>query len=180
MSTEAPLSLRVFVAALIETLGEEHPAALARMKQIVEHRTAGISLDGEAVSVSFGPDGLRVESTDDITQLDGAGATDSATVIDLLDGAIEVPDAILDGRLRVTGALEEIARMFQAIEILLDASPRTPRLQALAARFQSERRAPDRMMLPVGGQSSWYPFASSAGEFELLGRLDLLPEPPSE
>ena len=126
MSTDAPLSLGGFIVALIETLGEEHPAALARMKQIVEHRTAGISLDGETVSVSFGPEGLRVEPADDMTQLDGAGATDSATVIDLLDGAIEMPDAILDGRLRVTGALEEIARMFQAIEILLDASPRTP------------------------------------------------------
>jgi len=180
MSTDAPLSLREFVSALIETLGEEHPAALARMKQIVEHRTAGISLDAETVSVSFGPDGLRVEPADDLALLDGAGATDSATVIDLLDGAIEVPGAILDGRLRVTGALEEIARMFQAIEILLDASPRTPRLQALAARFQSERRAPDRMMLPVRGQSSWYPFPCGAREFELLGRLDLLPEPPGE
>jgi hypothetical protein len=70
--------------------------------------------------------------------------------------------------------------MFQAIEILLDASSRTPRLQALAARFQAERRAPDRMMLPVRGQSSWYPFPCSAREFELLGRLDLLPEPPGE
>lgn len=126
MSIDARLSLGEFVTALIETLGEEHPAVLARMKQIVEHRTAGISLDDETVSVSFGPEGLRVETPDDITQQDGAGATDSATVIDLLDGAIEVPDAILDGRLRVTGALEEIARMFQAIEILLDASPRTP------------------------------------------------------
>ncbi len=40
----------------------------------------------------------------------------------------------LDGRLCVSGVAEDVVRMFVAIEILLDASPRTPALQALACR----------------------------------------------
>ena len=182
MSTEPDVALRSrlltlhqYVIALIRILGTNSPSALARMRQVVGDRRARIRLDDEAIDVAFGPHGLRVERAIRRRRVDGEGATDSETVLALLDGYLEVSDAILEGRLRVSGAAEAVIRMFAAIDILLDASPRIPGLQALAARFRAERGE------RLGGaspshQRPWYPFASEADEWEMLAGLDLLPE----
>jgi hypothetical protein len=172
------LILEAYIAALIDALGAANPAALARMRQVVGERQARISLDDEAVDISFGPAGLRIRTAAE-HEVDGVGETSSTTVLAVLDGYLEVADAILDGRLHVSGAPEDIIRMFVAIEILLDASPRTPALQALAARFRRERRDRRGLALPEMRRVSWYPFSSDAREHDLLARLNLLPEDSS-
>ena len=164
-----------YIAALIDALGAANPAALARMRQVVGERRARIVLDDEAVDISFDFTGLRVQTAAAETEINGMGATDSATVLALLDGYLEVADAILDGRLHVSGMPEDITRMFIAIEILLDTSPRTPVLQALAARFWRERRERRGLSLPEKSRTLWYPFSSDVSEYDLLARLDLLP-----
>ena len=169
------LKLGEYIAALIAALGVANPAGLARMRQVVGERLARIILDDETVDVTFGPAGLRVQTAIAEAAVTGVGATDSATVLALLDGYLEVADAILDGRLHVSGAPEDITRMFIASEILLDTSPRTPALQALAARFRSERRDQRGIPMPVQRRAAWYPFSSNASEHELLARLELLP-----
>jgi hypothetical protein len=63
-----------------------------------------------------------------------------------------------------------------AIELLLDASPRTPALQSLAAKFRSERRGQVGARAPDINRVPWYPFSPSPGELELLTKLDLLPD----
>ena len=173
------LKLGEYIAALIDALGAANPAALARMRQVVGERRARIVLDDEAVDISFGPSGLYVRTAETSTEVNGVGQTDSATVLALLDGYLEVEAAILTGRLRVSGAPEDITRMFVAIEILLDSAPRTPALQMLAARFRRERR--ELRGLPIADRrgAAWYPFGSHANEYELLARLDLLPESTS-
>ena len=174
MSAEAPFTLGQYIAALIAALAAAQPAALIRMRQVVGDRRAHIALDDETVVVFFAPDGLRVEPSDSQAAVAGEGATDSATVLDLLDGRLEVTAAILDGRLRVVGSAAEIVRMFQAIEILLDASTRTPLLQALADRFRRERQTARRSAASGGQSYTWYPFASDESERALLAQLDLL------
>jgi hypothetical protein len=171
---DAPFTLGQFIAALIDALGEAHPAALTRLRQVVGHRRARIRLDEDVVDVFYVADGLLIQPAVDNAGIDGEGATTSAAVLALLDGHLEITDALLDGQLRVTGAAENIVRIFIAIEILLDASARTPALQTLAARFRAEKRE-HRPGRPAGRpRNSWYPFASGPGEYELLARLDLL------
>ena len=170
-----PLSLGEYIAALIALLGEASPAALARLKLIVGDRRARISLDDESVEVVFDKDHLVVLPIGDDSELSGAGATDSATVLDLLNGDLEVVDAVLSGRLRVIAETIDIGRIFSAIEIILDAAPRTPALQELAARFQKERFPSVRQGRTSSRQVEWYPFSSSQEEIDLLARLDLLP-----
>ena len=170
------LKLGEYIAALIDALGTANPAALARMRQVVGERRARIILDDEAVDISFGPASLHVQTVAAETEVNGVGETDSTTVLILLDGYLEVIDAILNGRLHVSGLPEDITRMFVAIEILLDASPRTPALQALAARFWRERRERRGLPPPNRRRASWYPFSSNVSEYDLLARLDLLPE----
>jgi hypothetical protein len=159
----------------VRRLGEADPAAVERMRRTVGARRARLRLDDEAVDVWFEPDGLRVEPPGD-EPVDGEGETDRATVLDLLDGHLEVTDAILDGRLRVSGAVDEIARMFAAIEILLDGSARAPALQRLARDFRDD---PSREPPPAPHRRSrrgpWHPQGPDDAELELLARLGLLP-----
>ena len=168
MSTD----LAGYISALIETLGAAEPAAVLRMRQVVGERRARIVLDDEAVDVWFTSEGLRVERAGN-EAVAGTGVTDSATVVALLDGVLEITDAILDGRLRVGGEAQDVTRMFTAIEILLDASPRVPDLQRLARHFRSEHSggAPS---APSAAGAAWYPFSPGRREEDLLRRHGLL------
>jgi len=170
-----PLTLAEYIAALIALLGETSPAALTRLKLIVGDRQARISLDDESVEVVFDQSGLLVLPLAHDGKLAGEGSTDTATVLELLNGELELADAILNGRLSVAATAENISRIFSAIEILLDAAPRTPALQQLAARFQRERLRHLQRIKPAVGPSNWYPFSSAQEELSLLARLDLLP-----
>jgi hypothetical protein len=181
MSTEAdtgggsPLTLAEYIAALIDELGRAHPAALVRMRYVIGARRARITLDKEAVEVHFDADRLAIAPAADNAPIDGSGRTDSTTVLDILNGYLEVNQAILDGRLLIEGEVEDINRIFIAIEILLDASPRTPGLQQLALRFARERETRDPHWVAPRDDDPWHPFVPRPSESELLSRLGLLP-----
>jgi putative sterol carrier protein len=176
MSTEAGRhTLAEYVEALIEALRNDDPGGLSRMRELVGARAARIELDEEAIEVVFIQGALRIASKLDFA-VDGTGSTDSATVLEILDGELEVSAAVLDGKLRLFGEAENIARMCSAIEILLNASVRSPTLQSLASRFRRERET-DGAKVDARYPIRWYPFASTETELHLLSRLDLLPGP---
>jgi len=162
-----------YVSALIGRLGEVDPEALGRMQKVVGRRRARITLDDEVIDICFVAGHLDVAAATADSVVDGEGGTDRETVIALLDGRLEVTDAIMRGRLRVTGAAGDVIRMFHAIEILLDASARTPALQALAAalRMQVRERQSPRSAAPSAAQRR---------EDELLVRLGLIGDSRSE
>src|SRR5215468_7074720 len=92
--TEGCRSLGEYIEALVEELGRADPAALARMGEIVGSRRARIAVDDESVDVKIVADALVVE-TSSADAVDGEGMTDRGTVLDLIDGYIDVADAIL-------------------------------------------------------------------------------------
>jgi hypothetical protein len=170
MSIEPPCrTLAEYVGELIARLGAADPAAFERLRLVVDGRRARIVVDDEAVDVRFTGSVLSVEPAGaDVP--DGTGITDRATTLELLDGYLEVTDAILDGRLDVTGTVDDVERMFLAIEILLDVAARSPTLQDLAADYRADpcrepRRAPP---IPLS-------LHSAESERALLERLGLLP-----
>jgi hypothetical protein len=173
MSIEPPCrTLAEYVAELIGRLGDADAGALARMRTVVDGRRARLVLDKEVVDVRFAGETLLVEPAG-TTAADGEGVTDRATTLELMDGYLEVTDAILDGRLDVTGTVDDVERMFLAIEILLDVAARAPRLQALAADYRADPcRAPRRAPPPPP------PAATGESERALLERLGLLPDVP--
>jgi hypothetical protein len=171
---DSPESLRDYIVALVETLRAAEPGAGLRMRQAAGNRRARITLDDEVVDLQFVGEELVVASPDPNSAVDGYGATDTATVLALLDGIMEVSDAILDSHLQVTGLAQDIARMFTAIEILLDATPRVPELRALADRFRAQRLDRREHTAPGSGTAPWYPFRSSTREVDLLSKLRLL------
>ena len=145
------------------------------MRHVVGPRRARIRLDDEAVEIAFDANGTLAVAEPG-GAVDGEGATDRQTVLDLLDGYVEVTDAILDGRLTVTGDTDDVSRMFVAIEILLDGSTRIPPLQELARDFREDpcrepRRPPQRPSRP----SPWHATADRPSELSFLEDNDLLP-----
>lgn len=175
-------SLAEYVRALVTRLAAADPVAVARLRRVVGDRRALLTLDDETVRVAFAEGGLVVEpvtpdaAADDT--VDGEGATDRATVLDLLDGYLGVADAVLDGRLSARGDDAAVTAMFTAIDILLEASARVPALQALAEDFRADPcRPPVTPRLPGPGRATpWPPAGRPAAEDDLLARLDLLPE----
>lgn len=168
MSTDPPCrTLGEYVAELIARLGAADLDALERLRWVVGSRRARIVLGPEAIDVQWRGDALNIAPAGE-GQVDGRGATDRQTVLELLAGQLEVHDAILDGRLDVVGEIDDVERMFMAIEILLDASARSPRLQALADDFRTDPCQPPRR--PVSFRR-----VAPSGEQDLLGGLDLLP-----
>jgi hypothetical protein len=120
--------------------------------------------DGSLVVDTHLPEGVIEE---------GSGTTDTTTVIALLRGDLEISEAILNQLLAIDGEIEQIHRMFLAIEILLDASPRCPPLQRITERFVAELRQFESGNLPP--RANWYPFAVGVGELDVLNRYGLLP-----
>ncbi|MGH7504390.1 MAG: hypothetical protein ACRELX_02010, partial [Longimicrobiales bacterium] len=137
---------------------------------VVGARRARITLDGDTVVVRFVRDRLFVEPATSAVTVDGAGETDRLTTLDLLDGVLEVTEAILHGRLQATGEVESLVRIFHAIDILLDASTRVPALQQLSAEYIRDpcrsARPPRSVTRRRGGADP---------EAEILRRLDLVP-----
>jgi hypothetical protein len=170
-------SLGEYVAALVSRLGERDPALLARLGEVVGGRCARISLDQETVEVRFERAGVVV-SEPTMGEVDGEGSTDRHTTLDLLDGRLEVTDAILAGRLWVKGEVDSVTRIFQAIEILLDGSTRNPELPRLALDYGID---PCRYARPPGSALTADrrvvidPDPIPEGEGKLLRRLGLLP-----
>ena len=173
MSAEPAWTLADYIRALVAGVAAAEPLAAARLRQTVGARSAVIAVGAEAVLVRFRGDTLEAEPVADGEEpaADGHGATDRATVLDLLAGRIEVTEAVLADRLHLSGSTDSIMRIGQAIEILLDVSVRAPALQRLADRYRREsdelpasRPPPERRAYGPGPQ-----------ELEMLGRLGLLP-----
>ncbi|HVL97826.1 MAG TPA: hypothetical protein VM324_00845 [Egibacteraceae bacterium] len=178
MSTDGPphRTLGEYVGELVRRLGDADAAALARLRAVVGSRQARITLDDETVDVAFTAAGLVAAPAAAGAQPDGHGATDRATVLHLLDGYLEVTEAVLTGRLRVQASDEAAVRMLQAIEILLDASARSPALQDLARDFRSDPGRAGRPTAPAPRPPTRYPGGRAEAEDRLLERLDLLPD----
>ncbi|MBV8201408.1 MAG: hypothetical protein JOZ15_12365 [Acidobacteria bacterium] len=176
---EAGRSLGEFVLALVARLGEGDPAAAARLREVVGARHARITLDDQTVEVWFTPHGQLVTGEAG-GRMDGEGSTQRVTTLRLLDGEMEVSEAILAGSLEAVGEVDEVARMFQAIEILLDGAVRNPALQTLARdyRAQSGRAGGPRLGHPEAAARTSGAAMDGGGlleqELELLRRLDLL------
>ena len=174
MSPEDCRPLDEYIRDLVAVLADDHPRYLDRMRTVVGRRAARIAVDDEVVTVQFVDGDL---DTNAVGPVDGQGATDTAAVLDILDGYLEVADALILGRLRVRGSPDSVHRMFVAIEILLDVAARSPRLQGIAAAFRA-----DPCHAPADGRRSWtvlapeYPAVPTAAELALLESLRLLPE----
>ena len=162
MSTERK-SLQAWIEGLVTALDDDPWGTADRLRDVVAGYTARISLDDDSVIVSMQSRALVWGPTE--APVDGEGSTTVAVVIAILDGRLEITDAVARGLVQARGSPEAVLRMFHAVELILDASARVPALRRLADEFRrgAEDRAPD--MTPVPWQQS------RADELALLARL---------
>jgi hypothetical protein len=164
------MTLAHYIRDLVAALRQSDPPAYQRLREVVGDRRARITLDQETALPVFDRGELRFLSPG--SEVDGEGSTDRETVHDLLDGRLEVSEAILLGRIEIRGPSADVDRILLAVELLLDGSTRAPAMRALAGRFCAERprRHPPVDPPPMNG----YPFRLDGEEFAMLARLDLL------
>jgi hypothetical protein len=147
---------------------EKEPTTALRIRQVVGEQRARVKLDDESVIVEFDSAGqLRVRADDASSQVGGEGSATRAEVCAILDARSDASQAVLSGRVAVTGPTAAVATMLHAIEILLDAATRIPALRYLADDFVAE-----------GPRATAFPKYEGDGgvtEHEILGALDLLP-----
>lgn len=172
-------TLAEYIRALLDALSVGDPGGYARMRTIVQNRRAIIEVDDEVVEVLFDGPAFRVDGVRTGKPVAGTGRTRRQTVVDLLQGRIEVSEAIISGHLDVNGKVDDIARMFHALQVLVDSSTRVPRLQELARDYLAD---PCAKRVRVGaaphagrGRGPLAIKPLSAGEADMLRRLDLLP-----
>ncbi|MFX0115335.1 MAG: hypothetical protein ACFFB3_12370 [Candidatus Hodarchaeota archaeon] len=127
-----------YIWELIKRLGENDPDSFRRMCEIVGNRKARIVVDNETAIFSLDAEGLTFYDDRGDIEVNGEGRTNRCTVLDLLDGYIEVSEAISDGSLQVIGEPDNVFRMFLSIEILLDCSASIPALQELARDYRND------------------------------------------
>jgi len=168
------MTLGGYIEQLVALMRESEPPAHERLRQVVGSRKACIGLDEQRVEVQFRDETLQVEPSPSGAAGGGEGLTDRETVLDLLDSRLEVCEAIRSGRMEIRGTPEDVDRIFAAIEILIDVAARTPSMLRLSERFRAE--FPRRASPTVAARRNWHPFRCTAEEFEMLARLDLLPD----
>ena len=177
MSTEQR-SLAEYVVEIVERLDAGDPAAGRRLRRVVGHRRARIQVGVESVAVAFVAGHLLVVDAASCREpIDGEGATDRTTVVDLLDARTDVTECLLGGRMQVRGAWLDVADMFLAIEIVLDATPRVPALRRLAAAYRADApplEAAARRRGATRGAPLWSHAAVDDAELVLLSRLGLV------
>ncbi|MFN0103826.1 MAG: hypothetical protein ACKV2U_17300 [Bryobacteraceae bacterium] len=164
------MTLAEYIRELVLALRRSAPSAYGRLIQVAGERRARIGLDDERVVTGFQGGELVFPPLD--TPVDGEGSTDRETVLDLLDGRLEVTEAVLLGRIDACGKSEDVDRFLIAIEVLLDEVAHVPATRALSERFRAEK--PRRTGAEPPPALEWYPFRLDAEEFEMLSRLDLL------
>jgi hypothetical protein len=168
-------SLGDYVRTLLDGLATDEPAALARMREVVGARRAAITVDDETVLVAFVGERPQVDEVGGAVPHEtvaGSGVTDRQTVLALLNGDLEVTEAIARGTLEIIGALDDVIRMGTAIEVLIDGAVRVPALRALAKAYRNDPgRAPFAPGLaPLGKEAE----RRRERERDILSRLGLL------
>ena len=181
MSPPMPQGCRTlgeYITELVARLRAGEPRLFQRLRQVVGDRRARMTLDDESVVVEFKGDRLEISPDVADSPVAGDGGCDRETTLRLLGGYGEVTGAILEGSLRASGDIESLARIFQAIEILLDASSRNPSLVALSRSYSLDPCRPrPRSAFPRVERDPIVMQPSKLPAFEraLLNRLDLLP-----
>lgn len=163
--SERPQGLSFWISELVQQADADPSGAGTRLRGLVEGMRARIRLDEDTVLVEMSAGRLHITPDECDARVDGEGATTSAVVVAILDGALEVQDALSSAMIEVRGRPDAVSRLFHVVEILLDAATRVPELRRLADRFVVHAGGSSPLLHPArpGGQT----------EADLLQRLGL-------
>lgn len=122
--------LGAFVSRSLGILEREHPDGHRRLCAALGRRRVGLLLDGEPFVLAALGARLRLEraATEGLTP---AVSLASGTVVELLDGELELLDALLADRVVVRGAIAELAELWESTRLYLHGLIRCPSIPPL-------------------------------------------------
>jgi hypothetical protein len=130
-----------FLGRSLALLADEQPRSHARLCTHMAGRAVRFEVDGRAVLVRFARGGARIER-------DGAdpeatiARLDRTTILDLVDGVVSLPDAILADRFHLRAELDDVARFHEALLAYLRGALRCPGFPALMDAYRAGRPPP--------------------------------------
>jgi hypothetical protein len=125
-----------FLEQSLAVLRDEMPAAHAAFVSTLEGRRLRIEADGERRVVSFGATGMRAHGGE--VRADLEVGFERSTVLDLVDGMISLPAAVLADRLKLRGGLNAIALFDRAFRSYAQGTVRCPSMSGLLDRFREK------------------------------------------
>ena len=125
-----------FLDQSLAALRAELPAAYDALVGELEGRRLAMTADGERRVVSFGRSGLEAHAQRE--RVDFEVAFDRGAVLDLVDGRISLPRAILTERIALRGGTDSIARFDLALQNYVQGAVRCPSLPALLGSFRDD------------------------------------------
>jgi len=136
--------LEARVAGLLDeslsVLQREQPASYARLCEKLASLRIEIRIDGECLIAAFEPGGHRVAGESTAAQTAAAGARFRASrdaVLDVLDGRINLAEAVMTGRLEAYAPLAHLLELHDALLLYVNAAVRCPSFPALLDRFRA-------------------------------------------
>lgn len=130
-----------FLAASLELLADEQPRSHARLCDHMAGRAVRFEVDGRAVLVRFERGGARLER-DGVDPAATIARLDRSTILDLVDGAVSLPDAILADRFHLRAELDDVARFHEALLAYLRGALRCPGFPALMDAYRAGQGPP--------------------------------------
>ena len=118
----------------LEVLRHEMPDAHDEFVRTLERRLVSIETDGERRVASFSESGMRTHDTGE--RADVEIAFGRATVLDLVDGHLSLPHAVMTGRIELRGGIESIGRFDRALQSYVSGAVRCPSMPQVMSSFR--------------------------------------------
>jgi hypothetical protein len=125
-----------FLEQSLAVMRQEMPPAYEAFVGVLEGRRLAIEADGERRVVSFDASGLASHGEHEHVEL--GVAFDRGTVLDLVDGRVSLPEAVLTDRIALRGAPAAVDRFDRALRSYVQGLVRCPSMPSLLIHFRGE------------------------------------------
>jgi hypothetical protein len=130
-----------FLERSLALLAVEHPSGYRRLCDGMAGHAVQFVVDGRAVAVRFEPGRARVSRAPDARATTFA-RLDRATLLDLVDAVVSLPDAILTDRFHLRADLDDVVRFHDAFLVYLRGALRCPGFPALLHAYRAAHPSP--------------------------------------
>lgn len=121
--------------ASLEVMRVECRPAYERLCELLEGRQVQLSVDGEEVILSFAADSIAVLTEAKVHPM-ARMSVSRRTILDLVDGVINLQDGIIDGRVALQGGLQQLLLFHEGWLTYLRGAARCPTFPYLLERFR--------------------------------------------
>ena len=137
-----PFSFREFVERAFLVLEAELPEMFTRLTETLDGARVALEIEGEKMVVDFRHEGQPGSSRIDVEKgwsrpLDARIETEARTILEVIDGAATLQEAVNRGGVRATAELDVLQVLLEGLEIFVHGGVRCPTFPALLASFRS-------------------------------------------